>query len=103
MDTTEKLANAARHSEPSRQGMPRNPTCDRTRIQSTMIGALIVALGVGLALPAPLRSMSKAENIEWTKALAGISSGQTKTALSETRPADKKIAKPAGAMKSSKG
>ena len=68
-----------------------------------MIGALIVALGVGLALPAPLRSMSKAENIEWTKALAGISSGQTKTALSETRPADKKIARPAGAMKSSKG
>ena len=61
-----------------------------------MMVALIVALGVGLALPAPLRSMSKDENSEWTKALAGISSGQTTTAVSETRPADKKIAKPAG-------
>ena len=71
-------------------------------MQSTMIVALIVGLSVGLALPAPLRSMSKDENSEWAKALAGISSSQTATAVSETRHAEKKIAKPMGAKKASK-
>ncbi len=66
-----------------------------------MMAALIV-LGAGLALPAPLRSMSKDENSEWTKVLAGVSSSQTTTVLSETRPADKKLAKPAGTKNASK-
>ena len=63
---------------------------------------LIAALGVGLALPATLRSMPKDESSEWAKVLAGVSSSQTATAVPETKSANMKTAKTGVAQKASK-
>lgn len=63
---------------------------------------LIAVLGVGLALPATLRSMPKDEKSEWAKVLAGVSSGQTATAVPDTKSADTKTAKSGVAKKASK-
>jgi hypothetical protein len=67
-----------------------------------MMVVLIAALGVGLALPATLRSMPKDESSEWAKVLAGVSSGQTATAVPEIKSADMKTAKSRVAKKASK-
>ena len=89
MNTTEKPVSTAR------QG-------NKTTRQDSMRVVLIAALGVGLALPATLRSMPKDESSEWAKVLAGVSSGQTATAVPETKSADMKTAKSGVAQKASK-